>query len=74
MPTCGSCGRTYYNFSGPHKCPGVVPMAGPNPWGTPWSASPNSKGFVPDANKVRVLYTQPFRQRTGSLTEPPEAA
>ena len=67
MPTCGSCGKTYYNFSGPHKCGGAVPNT--QGWGVPFGNAARPSRHI-------VSSDLPFRFRTGTLTEPepPEAA
>lgn len=65
MPTCKSCGNTYFNYKGPHKCPAPVPnLMG---WGNPF-------GNAARPGRAVINSDLPPRIRTGSLTEPPQAA
>lgn len=67
MPTCASCGVSYHNFHGPHKCP--APVTNTMGWGQPFGNANRPARFIASQGL-------PPRYRTGVLSEPepPEAA
>ena len=64
MPHCRKCNQDHYNFQSCPDPPGtVVNRMG---WGQPFGNA--------DRPGRHLIATLPFRQRTGSLVEPPQAA
>lgn len=65
MPHCKKCNRDHYNFL--KECPEPPkPVVNRMGWGQSFGNA--------DRPGRSLIATLPFRQRTGSLIEPPEAA